>query len=147
MLILAGLVTAALILLLGVAMRQARSVPFYGTVLIVIALAYVLFAVLHGSARLVALEGGVAGGFIALAIGGTRWAGPRVAGFLLAGGLVLHGGFDLVHGTLLSNPAVPAWWPAYCAVVDIALGAWVAALARYTPCALRLPGHRAMPKT
>jgi hypothetical protein len=142
MTVLAGLVTAALILGLASAMRQGRSIPFYGTVLIVIALAYVLFAAMHGGTRLVALEGGVAAGFIGLAVAGTRWLEPQTAGFLLAGGLIAHGGFDLVHDALLPNPVVPAWWPVYCAVVDIALGGWVAVLARSTPDAVRTPADR-----
>jgi len=34
--------------------------------------------------------------------------------------------FDLVHGRVISNPGVPAWWPAFCLTYDITAAAYLA---------------------
>ena len=41
----------------------------------------------------------------------------------------LHGLFDLLHPAVIDNSGVPAWWPAFCAAVDLVLGGWVLLLA------------------
>ena len=40
-------------------------------------------------------------------------------------GILLHGVFGFVRRTFISNNGVPAWWPAFCAGVDILPGGWV----------------------
>lgn len=130
--ILAGLIVAVALVGLGYATRQGRSLAFYGTVLIVIALAYVLFAVMAGGSRTIIVESAIATVFIAVAVVGTRWGNVWAAGLLMAVGLVAHGGYDLVHHKVVSNPVVPAWWPLFCGIVDAALGGWVFHLARRT---------------
>ena len=131
--ILAGLVAAAVIIGFGVLTRQARSMPFYSTVLGVIALVYVLFAAMAEGATVILAESGMAAVFVEVAVAAARERSDRRAGWLLAVALVLHGVFDLGHDALICNPAVPSWWPVFCAVVDIALGAWLIGLVRYTP--------------
>lgn len=126
--IIAGLIATLTIVALGYATRQGRALSFYGTVLIVIALVYVLFAVMNGTPRTIIVESAIAAVFIAVAVAGTRFTSRHAAGLLMAGGLAAHGGYDLVHTAIVSNPAVPSWWPLFCAVVDIVLGGWVAAL-------------------
>jgi hypothetical protein len=128
--ILAGLIAAVAIVGLGYATHQGRSLPFYTTVLIVIALAYVLFAMMNGAPRTIIVESAIATVFIAGAVAGTRGANLRAGGVLLAGGLVAHGIFDLVHSFVVANPVVPDWWPLFCGVVDLLLGGWVMVLLR-----------------
>lgn len=142
MLILAGIVAAALIVGLGMVTRQARALSFYSTVLIVIALVYVLFASQTGTLGVVAVESVVAAGFVAVAVVGARWRSVRRAGVLLAAGLVAHGLFDLVHDPFLQslglqNPTVPAWWPVFCAVVDVVLGVGLGAFVLRSPASIR----------
>ncbi len=48
----------------------------------------------------------------------------------MAGGLVAHGAYGLVHGAVVVNPVVPDWWPLFCFVVDLLLGGWVVLLGR-----------------
>jgi hypothetical protein len=103
------------------AMRLDRDRAFYPTVLIVVASYYVLFAVTGGSARTIVIESVIMGGFALVASVGFRrnlW--------LVAAGLVAHGAMDLVHGHLVTNPGVPAWWPAWCMSYDVAAGAYLA---------------------
>ena len=128
--VLAGLIAAIAVVGLGYATRQERSLSFYGTVLVVIALAYVLFAVMVGAPRTIVIESAVAVGFVGIAVAALRLASVRPAGWLLAVGLSAHGAYDLVHGAVVSNPVVPAWWPVFCGVVDVALGGWVFRLER-----------------
>jgi hypothetical protein len=126
--IIAGLITALAIVGLGYATRQGRSLSFYSSVLIVIALAYVLFAVMDGTARTIIVEGAIAAVFVAVAMAGTRSSTLYTSALLMAGGLAAHGVYDLVHSAVVSNPEVPTWWPLFCGVVDIVLGGWVLVL-------------------
>jgi hypothetical protein len=42
--------------------------------------------------------------------------------------LAAHGLQDGVHDRLIANAGVPAWWPAFCLAIDVAMAAWLAAL-------------------
>ena len=122
---LAGVLAAFAILGLGILTRQADALPFYSTVLIVIALVYVLFAVMAGRPSTIVAESAIAAAFVGVAIIGARGSHPRAAGLLIAAGLILHGAYDLVHDRLIANAVVPGWWPVFCAVVDVVLGGWL----------------------
>jgi predicted secreted protein len=126
--ILAGLGTTVAVVGLGYATRQGQSLPFYSTVMIVIALAYVLFAVMAEGLRTIFVETAVAAGFVVVAVAAARETNRRGAAGLVAAGFVAHGGYDLVHHALVTNSVVPAWWPLYCGVVDVSLGGWVLVL-------------------
>lgn len=52
------------------------------------------------------------------------WAAAVVGALWLA-----HGGYDLLHPQLFINPGVPAWYPAFCAAVDIVVGLYLLSLA------------------
>lgn len=54
--VIAGLIVAAAVVGLEGATRKGRSPPFYGNVLVVIALGYVLFAVMTGAPRRIVIE-------------------------------------------------------------------------------------------
>jgi len=131
--ILAGLLFGPIIIGLGYLTRQGRAISFYSTVLIVIALVYVLFAAMAGALDALLIESVIAVGFVALAVVGARWPRRRWAGGMIAAGLVLHGGFDLVHDALIHNPFVPPWWPVFCAVVDVVVGLWLIGLVARSP--------------
>lgn len=123
--VLAGLLAVLAIVGLGKATRQDDSIPFYSTVLIVIALVYVLFAVMAGRTTTIIAESAIAAVFVGLAMGGARGNRPREAELLIAAGLGAHGAYDLVRDALVLNAAVPQWWPSFCGVVDIGLGGWL----------------------
>ena len=46
---------------------------------------------------------------------------------------ILHGLYDVVHGRLITNPGVPGWYPAFCCLVDLVIGAYVLWLSRRIP--------------
>ena len=99
-----------------------RGRSFYPTVLIVVASYYALFAVMGASRTILEIEIVTGLGFSVLAVLGFKrnmW--------LVAGAIAGHGVFDLVHHLFIENPGVPFWWPGFCAVVDLVLGAWLAA--------------------
>jgi hypothetical protein len=94
-----------------------RERAFYPTVMIVIALYYVLFAVMAPSGRPLVDEIFAASAFLVLATIGYKrnlW--------LVAIALVGHGVFDFVHHFLIENPGVPHWWPGFCSVFDLIFG-------------------------
>ncbi len=94
-----------------------RDRAFYPTVLIVIALYYVLFAVMAGATQALLLELVQVAAFTAVAVVGFK----RGLG-IVAAGLVGHGVFDLMHAHLVTNQGVPEWWPAFCSSIDVAMG-------------------------
>ena len=84
--------------------------------LTLIAAVYVGFAVADGRWNVVAVEVGVASGFVALAVAATTGS-P----WLIVAGLAAHGVKDFwQHRT--EFVAGTRWWPPFCAAVD-----WVAA--------------------
>src|SRR5512143_1309458 len=98
-----------------------RDRAFYPTVAIVIASYYSLFAVMGASTRALLLESLVAGAFLALAT-----LGFRSSLWVVVIALGAHGVFDLVHGSIMSNPGVPSWWPAFCLAYDGTAAAYLA---------------------
>lgn len=60
----------------------------------------------------------VAGGMLmlVLAVLGSSW-NP----WLLTAALVLHAGWDLAHHDGRISPAVPRWYPSFCAAADLVL--------------------------
>jgi hypothetical protein len=102
-----------------------RDRAFYPTVMIVIAAYYVLFAVMSGSVQTVAIESAVMTLFAAAAVAGFT-SSPWIVVAALAG----HGAFDAVHGHLIENAGVPAWWPAWCLAYDVGAAAGLAWLLR-----------------
>lgn len=130
-----------IVLSLGVALFARyvgfdRDRAFYPTVMIVIASYYVLFAAMSGSVQTVFLESVALAVFaIAAVVGFTSSAWVVVAA------LAAHGVFDAVHGHVIENAGVPAWWPAWCLAYDVGAAAglaWLllgAGVRRDRPCA------------
>ena len=124
-----ALIGIALSLAVAVLGRRAgfdRDRAFYATITIVVAWYYVLFAVVGGSTPVLVVETMVMALFVAAAV-----VGFRSGAWLIAGALAAHGVFDAVHGQLLTNPGVPAWWPVFCGAYDLGAAVWLAALLRH----------------
>jgi len=120
-----GVLLAFVVSLLAWAAGFDRDRSFYPTVLTVVASYYVLFAAMDGSMRVLAVESATMAVFALVAFLGFRsnlwWVAAALAG---------HGLFDFVHGSVVHNPGMPTWWPAFCAGYDVAAGATLAALLR-----------------
>jgi hypothetical protein len=98
-----------------------RDRAFYPTMAIVIALYYVLFAVMGASSRALVADSAATAGFVLVATLGFRrnlW--------LVVACLAGHGVFDAVHSLVVTNPGVPEWWPAFCLAFDVAAAAFLA---------------------
>ena len=98
-----------------------RERAFYPTILIVIGLLYVLFAVIGGSVRALIAESVIMTVFVAWAVLGfkrTQW--------LVVAGLAGHGVMDIFHASLVTNPGVPVFWPGFCSAYDIAAAVFLA---------------------
>jgi hypothetical protein len=98
-----------------------RDRAFYPTVAIVVASYYSLFAVMGASTRALVLESLLAGAFLAVAV-----LGFRSSLWIVVIALGAHGAFDLVHDTVISNPGVPRWWPAFCLTYDATAAGYLA---------------------
>ncbi len=81
-----------------------------------VALFYPVFAAAEGDWYSFALHAALCLAFSAVAVQG--W---KKGMFLIAGGLMAHGIFDI--GIAFIGHPGPVWWPAFCAAVDIAVAA------------------------
>ena len=102
-----------------------RDRAFYPTVMIVIASYYVLFAAMSGSIRTVVSESALMTLFVIAAV-----AGFKGSAWIIVGALAAHGVQDAVHGHIVANAGVPAWWPAWCLAYDVGAAAGLAWLLR-----------------
>jgi hypothetical protein len=114
---------AGVVLSIGVALFARwvgfdRDRAFYPTVLIVIASYYVLFAVMSGSVETVLLESIIMALFAVAAV-----AGFKGSAWIVVAALAGHGLQDAVHGHIVANAGVPAWWPAWCFAYDVGAAA------------------------
>ena len=121
MAILVGAILAVAVGLFATAVGLDRDRAFYPTVTIVIAFLYALFAVMGASTHVLVLESAVGSVFVAAAVSGFR-SSLWIVALALAG----HGVFDLVHGSVITNPGMPAWWPGFCSAYDVTAAAYLA---------------------
>lgn len=98
-----------------------RDRSFYPTVLIVVASYYDLFAIMGGREGALGSETAASMMFIALSV-----VGFRTSLWIVVVALAGHGLFDFVHGHLIDNPGVPAWWPMFCASYDVSAAVYLA---------------------
>src|SRR2546423_3197274 len=117
-----GVVLAAIVCAFATIAGLDRDRAFYPTITIVIASYYALFAVVGGR-RALTQESIVMAGFVLLSV----IAFKRNL-FLLVVALAAHGLFDFVHGSLISNPGVPLWWPPFCLAYDVVTAAYLGLL-------------------
>jgi hypothetical protein len=118
---LTGIVLALTVSGLATVVGLDRDRAFYPTVVLVVASYYVLFAVMGGSGHALLVETLVMTGFLLVAV-----IGFKKSLWLVVAALAAHGIFDFLHGHVVANPGVPAWWPAFCATYDITAAAFLA---------------------
>ncbi len=113
----AALIVTGSILGAGFLLGYNRDRSYYSTILIVIALIYVLFGFMEGEPRRIIVEAVIALLFIVAAIIGERLT-HMITGLFI----ILHGIYDVFHPQLLPGEAVPTWYPLFCLYVDLMLG-------------------------
>jgi hypothetical protein len=123
--LLVGALLAMGVGLFGASVGLDRDRAFYPTVTIVTASYYCLFAVTGASPHALLLESLVGAVFLALAV----W-GFKSSLWLIVLALAAHGIFDVTRSSLVSNPGVPTWWPAFCATFDVTLAAYMSWMLR-----------------
>jgi hypothetical protein len=116
-----GVVLAVVAGAFATALGLDRDRAFYPTVMIVIALIYILFAAMGATTGVLLRESLFSAAFIAVAA-----VGFRTSLWWVAGALAAHGVFDFTHDAFVTNGGVPAWWPAFCASYDVTAAAYLA---------------------
>jgi hypothetical protein len=116
-----GIVLALLVSVMARLVGFDRDRAFYPTVLMVIASYYVLFAVMGGSVHALVVESLIMMVFLGVAVFGFK--GNLL---LVVAALAAHGILDFFHGHIVTNPGVPAWWPAFCLAYDISAAGFLA---------------------
>ena len=102
-----------------------RDRALYPVVTIVVASYYALFAVMGASTHALVVELFVGLGFLIVAVSGFK-----SSLWLVVAALAAHGVFDLGHGSVISNPGVPRWWPRFCLTYDVTAAMYLALLLR-----------------
>ena len=116
-----GILLALVISFLAKLTSFDRDRVFYPMLLAVIASYYVLFAAMAGSVHALIVESLVMTVFLLLA-----FVGFKFNLWLVVAGLAGHGLLDAVHAHLVTNPAVPAWFPPFCLAVDTTIAGFLA---------------------
>jgi len=116
-----GIVLALAVSAYATTLQLDRDRAFYPTVVFVVAAYYVLFAVMGGSGRAIVVESVIMGVFVVAAS-----LGFRRSLWLVVAALAAHGVMDFFHAHLVTNPGVPAWWPAFCGAYDVVAAAYLA---------------------
>jgi len=119
----AGVILATAVGLFASLIGFDKERSFYPTVLIVIATYYLLFAAMAKST-----DAFVAETFPVLLFAAAAAVGFRGTLWIVVAALALHGVFDLLHHTVITNPGVPAWWPGFCLAFDLTAAAYLALL-------------------
>lgn len=109
-----GVTLAAAIGLGGTWIGFERDRAFYPSAMLVIALLYVLFAVMGGSEQALLIDGLLSVPFLVAAA-----TGFRRSLWLVVAALAAHGVLDFFHPHFVSNPGVPPWWPNFCLAYDV----------------------------
>jgi hypothetical protein len=118
-----GVVLSLFLIISAKFMRFDRDVSFYPSILIFIAIFYILFAVMAGHS--IVREIGIAAIFILLALYGA-YKSLFVVGLAIA----LHGVYDILHIVQFTETVAPTWWAPFCATVDFVVGIWVVYLSK-----------------
>ena len=116
-----GIILALAVCSYATVLRLDRDRAFYPTTVFVVAAYYVLFAVMGGAGRVIVIESLIAGGFVVAAS-----LGFRRSLWLVCAALAGHGVLDAFHAHVVTNPGVPAWWPAFCGAYDVAAAGYLA---------------------
>jgi len=116
-----GVLLALAVGLLTTGAGLDRDRALYPIVTFVVASYYALFAVMGTSTKALVLESVAGSVFLAAAVSGFR-----SSLWIVVLALAAHGAFDSVHGRIISNPGVPAWWPPFCLTYDVTAAAYLA---------------------
>ena len=107
-----GIVTVFVLFRSGILSERSGA----AVLLAAIAAFYPVFAVIDADPLAIILHLAIFAGFTALALRGFR-----DGLYLIAGGLIAHGIFDI--GLMFTQITGPDWWPPFCASLDIVAGA------------------------
>jgi hypothetical protein len=129
---LSGIVLAMAVAAFAALAGFDRDRGFYPTLLIVIASYYALFAVMGADWSIISSE--TVGLFL---FGVTAVVGFRRNLWIVVGALCCHGLFDAVQGRLVTNPATPVWWSAFCLAFDVTVAVCLALRISYSGQAVR----------
>jgi hypothetical protein len=113
-----GTILAILVCGAALLLRLDRDRRFYTAMLIVIALLYVMFAILGKDAAALPVEAAISTFFVGVAI-----LGFRVNPWLIVVALAAHGTFDFTHQHFFQNRGVPGWYPGFCLAYDVVAAA------------------------
>ena len=139
MALMVGVLLGIAVGLFGTGTGFDRDRSFYPVIMVVVASYYSLFAVMGASTQTLIVETLVGAAFVAAAV-----IGFKSSLWIVVAALMAHGITDFPHTAVIPNPGVPAWWPAFCASIDVAMGgylAWLLGTGRRRPTLQSDPGR------
>jgi hypothetical protein len=118
-----GTLLAILVCGAALLLRLDRDRRFYPAMMIVIALLYLLFAIVGKDPDALLIEAAIATVFVAVTI-----LGFTVTPWLIVVALAAHGTYDLTHHFFFQNRGVPGWYPGFCMTYDVVAAAILGAI-------------------
>lgn len=124
------------LMLAGVTIYSSRIQNYehwmYSVVLISLPLIYMGFGMFSGSREIILKE--FIYGFPFIFVGLVCFiVGFKGSVYIVAIFWLLHGAYDLAHDHIFINSGVPAWYPVFCAVVDVVIGIYLLVVATKIP--------------
>jgi hypothetical protein len=116
-----GIVSAISVGIFATGLGLDRDRAFYPTVMMVIALLYILFALMGATTSALFRESLFSVAFFTVAA-----VGFKKSPWLVAAALAAHGIFDLSHRVFVDNAGVPAFWPNFCSAYDVTAAVYLA---------------------
>jgi len=116
-----GVLSAITVGIFATRLGLDRDRAFYPTVMMVIALLSILFALMGATTSTLFQESLFSAAFFTLAA-----VGFKKSLWLVAAALTAHGIFDLTHRAFVDNAGVPAFWPSFCSAYDVTAAIYVA---------------------
>ena len=123
-----GAVIAVVVILIFKAWGLEEAKWAYPVLLAEFPVNYWIFAIYGSDSAALLKEVLVGLAFLAVAYTAYKFK-SFVALLLLAFGYVMHAAYDLSHNFFFVNAGAPAWWPEFCASVDVLIGGYLAYLA------------------
>jgi hypothetical protein len=103
--------------------QQRRIKKALRHLLITFPVYYLVFAIIGKDFKALSLEILVGALFVGL-IFLAKSAEEYKSIFVLGVGYILHGIYDVYHNLLFTNAGTPIWWPEFCGIIDVLVGAY-----------------------
>ncbi len=107
-------------ILISLVFEPSRQIELWAIILVIIAAIYIGFGISDGRKKEMIIEFLNGAFFIILAVLGIWYSI-----YFLITGYILHGFWDILHGSKQIKTNVQEWYPPFCMIYDWTIGIWL----------------------